>query len=113
MSQETLNDGYGTGDVQTTPTAISIETVLNFLTEFNTNAAIFNEILAPFMAQTLTVTAYNSVTAFNANSTAETAYNNGLRAMGEILSLKGRVQRLEGGVGADDPDFQTDAHLAE
>ena len=100
------NSGEGSNQ-SVSEEAVPIQMVISFLTEFNVNAAIFNEVIGQFMGDTITAVNQSTGLALGANSKADTAYNNGLKAMGEINLLKARVTRLDGAIGADNPNFQT------
>ncbi|GAB5492699.1 MAG: hypothetical protein Phog2KO_29140 [Phototrophicaceae bacterium] len=81
--------------------------VIGFITEFNANAAIFNEVVGSLLNDTNAELQENRSLATTARSKADTAYNNGLKLMGEVNMLKARVTRLDGAIGADNPNFQT------
>lgn len=90
----------GGGGGQSSNSGSAVAQAIGFIVEFNVNAIIFNEVLGPMII-------LNTLMAANANSVANTAYNNTLQAMGQINHLKTRVSRLEGSSGADNSGFQS------
>lgn len=96
------HQGGGSGAGNTSASAEAI----GFITEFNQNALIFNEQIAPLLEANAQAAEANQIMASNVRDKADTAYNNSLHAMGEINMLKVRVARLDGANGADNPAFR-------